>query len=53
MSDSFCHITESSELDFLKKDKSPKHTHWAMQHSSQLGRFRTYIKPRLYYGSRH
>ena len=22
-------------------------------HSSQLGRFRTYIKPRLYFGGRH
>ena len=24
-----------------------------LHHSSQLGQFRTYIKPRLYYGSRH
>ena len=28
MSDSFYHITESSELD-RKKNKAPKHTHFA------------------------
>ena len=38
----------------LKTDKREILTRFSgVTHSSQLGPFHTYIKPRLYYGSRH